>query len=420
METLVQRNEQTPMISTGLDYYKPTMSQVQFLKHPNADVSFTLKNRGKNRLADHVDVDELTTRLGEFALGWQDVEVEYLATHERRDGQPLFDACFLDYLRENQLPPVDVRVDDETDDISVETTGKWPLVTFWETVVMSEINELYFEDYIARNGIDKEELFVEGDRRLTEKIELLKSRPDIKFAEFGTRRRFSREWQRHVVERLKNECPDNLIGTSNVALAQEFDLMPIGTYAHEMPMVYGALAQNEDYSPLAGHAWMMRDWEEVYGDNLSTALTDTYTDNFFFAEFTEEQAKHWAGLRHDSGDPIAFGERVIDFYHSQGIDPTEKTIVFSDGLDMETILEIADHFKDQVNIIFGWGTTLTNDLGLTPNNIVMKATEADGTGTVKLSNEPGKHTGAPEDVARYQLDVEYRKQAPKKKERVAV
>lgn len=404
METLERRRR----ISEGLDYYKPTMSHVQYLKHPDSDVTFTFKNRGANRLADHVDVDTLAQRLGEFSLGWQGVEVDYLATHERRDGQPLFEESFLDFLRNNPLPPVDIRIDETTDDLAIETTGKWPLTTFWETVVMSEVNELYFEDYMQKNNIHKDDVLAEGDRRLSQKIEILKSRPDIKFAEFGTRRRFSYEWQKHVLGRLVKECPENVIGTSNVALAEEFGIMPIGTYAHEMPMAYAALAELQDYSPLVGHKWMLKDWEDTYGNNLSTALTDTFTDDFFFADFTQEQANQWAALRHDSGDPIAFGERVIEFYKGREINPLEKTIVFSDGLDIETIVMLADHFKDRIQVIFGWGTTLTNDMGLPTNNVVMKLTNADGKGTVKLSNNEGKETGSESDIERYKADVAYR------------
>lgn len=406
-------NPERKLISTGLDYYKPTMSQVEFLKHPDAKVTFALKNRGNNRLTDHVQPEELSSRLGEFALGWQGVEIEYLETHERRDGTPLFHQEFLSYLEDNPLPPVNVTINPETDDLAIETTGAWPLVTFWETIVMSEVNELYFEDYLQKNGLTKEEVFAEGDKRLSEKIAILKDRHDIKFAEFGTRRRFSYEWQKHVVERLKNECPENLIGTSNVALAQELNLMPIGTFAHEMPMVYAALAEANDYSPLAGHSEMLRDWEEVYDDNLSTALTDTFTSEFFFADFTEEQAKHWQGLRHDSGDPKEFGERVIQFYEEYGIDPKEKTIVFSDGLDMNKIVELANYFKGRVNLVFGWGTTLTNDLGLPANNIVMKAIRANGSGTVKLSDFEDKNTGEVTDINRYREHVKNRIRIPR-------
>lgn len=228
----------------------------------------------------------------------------------------------------------------------------------------------------------------------------LNERGDI--ATFGTRRRFSYGWHKHVVERVAKELPDNFIGTSNIYLAHTLGLPPIGTYAHELPMVYAAIAETAGRNPLEGHEEMLEDWQKTYRGDLSTALTDTFTSEFFFADFTKEQAEMWKGLRHDSGDPIEFGEQVIAFYEHLAINPHEKTIVFSDGLDLDTIILLADHFKDRINIVFGWGTTLTNDLGVKTNNIVMKAVKVNGRNTVKLSDNIGKHTGDDETIERYQ------------------
>jgi nicotinate phosphoribosyltransferase len=412
-------------LSAGLDYYKPTMAQVELEHFPNEQVTFTLKNRGQNNLSKYVDPIDLSDRLRLFKSGWSKEELDYLATQQRRDGTPLFSEYYLNYLEDRKLPDVEVDINEITGDLSVTTSGDWPLVTFWETIVMSEINELYFENMVRHEALDIDEIYNEGDRRLTEKINILKTRPDIKFAEFGTRRRFSLRWQDYVLGRLASECPENLIGTSNVALAEKYGLMPIGTFAHEMPMVYAAMSEIRGNPPLEGHGQMLRDWQEMYGDNLSTALTDTFGSDFFFTDFTPDQAKTWQGLRHDSGNPFAFGEEVIDFYDKNAVDSHEKTIVFSDGLDIETIVQLADYFKGKINIVFGWGTTLTNDLGLSPeyfnqidalhllgsvvrddlsikaNNFVMKATSVNGSGTVKLSDNIGKHTGEIEDIDRY-------------------
>lgn len=201
--------------------------------------------------------------------------------------------------------------------------------------------------------------------------------------------------------RLAKELPENFVGTSNPWLAYKHDLPAVGTYAHEMPMVYSALADSNDQNPLDGHGLMMRDWFKRYGKDLSIALTDTFTSEFFFNDFTQEQAEQWRGLRHDSGDPIVFGEQAIETYCSRGIDPTTKTIVFSDGLDIETILDLNTHFEGRVQLLFGWGTSLMNDLGLRPNNFVMKATAVEHTPTVKLSDAAGKHTGPIEQTTRY-------------------
>ncbi len=397
----IEHGPTLPRLGDGVDAYKPTMGQLQFEKHKDAQVTFTFHNRASQQLTEYVDVAELQQRLNVYQKGWDKDELVFLARQERIEGGALFSDEYLQFLQNEALPPVEVTIDPDTQDIAIETTGTWPLVTFWETVVMSEVNELYFETKIRKEGLDLEAIYDEGDRRLSEKIALLQSRPDIQFADFGTRRRFSRRWHEYVVGRLKNECPQNLIGVSSVGLADQFNLTPIGTCAHEMDMVYAALADGEGEDPMLGHGRLMNDWVELYGENLSTALPDTFGSDFFFADMTPEQAKHWKAIRHDSGDPIEFGEKVIAFYEEMGINPLEKTIVFSDGLDIETIVMLADYFKGKINLIFGWGTTLTNDLGLKPLNIVMKATMANGTPTVKLSDNKGKNTGPEDKVALY-------------------
>ena len=379
--------EKSSKISQGLDYYKLTMGMNEFLKHPEAEVTFTLKNRSPNLLSEFVSPEELQNNLNNLAEGWQPSEIAYLAGLQNQDGKETFSQEYLDFLISSPLPPVNIGYD-KHGDLAVEATGKWPLVTFWETVIMSEINEIYFRNKLAREGYSLEEVYAEGDRRLDEKIKLLKSRPDIKFSDFGTRRRFSYDWHRHVIERVANELPDNFVGTSNIYLAHKLGLKPIGTFAHEMPMVYAALADKAGNNPLSGHNQALKDWQNTYGNELSIALTDTFTTDFFFADFTPDQWSSWKGLRHDSGDPIDFGNKAIEIYKKNGIDPLEKTIVFSDGLDVDEIIRIADYFKDKINVTFGWGTTLTNDLGITPNNFVMKATEVDGVPTVKLSDTP--------------------------------
>ena len=402
-------DKEEQFLSIGLDYYKPTMSQLAFEKNKDAEVVFTFKNRSKEILTDYVDIEELQKRLDIRQSGWNDEELEYLGSLTNSKGGERFSQEYLDYLATSSLPPVEVGVG-ETGDLAITAKGDWALVTFWETVVMSEVNELYFETKVAKEGLDIFDLYNEGNRRLTEKIEVLQSRPDIKFADFGTRRRFSYKWQKHVVERLIDECPENFIGTSNVYLAKKYGITPIGTFAHEMPMVYAGLKDAEGVNPLEGHNLMLRDWRDVYEDDLSVALTDTFGSEFFFADFTPEQAEQWKALRHDSGDPVKFGNRVIEFYTDLGIDPMEKSIVFSDGLDLDTIVMLADTFKDKINVTFGWGTTLTNDLGIKALNIVMKATSVNGESTVKLSDDPGKETGPEEKVELYTDNViEFRK-----------
>ncbi len=393
------------LISQGLDYYKATMSQLEFEKLPDATVTFELKNRSASLLSEHCSPEELHTRLETLQRGWQPEEIAYLASIQNQiRGNDQFTPEFLDYLLASPLPDVDIRLD-ERGDLAVRTTGPAPLVTFWETVVMSEINEIYFANKLASEGLSLDDLYAEGDHRLDAKIALLQARPDIKFADFGTRRRFSFAWQHHVVERLARELPNNFLGTSNIYLAHILDVTPIGTFAHELPMMYAAMADAQGEMPIKGHHRMLNDWAKQYDGDLSTALTDTFGSEFFFTDLIPEQARDWKSLRHDSGDPFVFGERVITFYTSHDIDPMEKTIVFSDGLDIDMIARLADYFKGRINVVFGWGTTLTNDLGPKANNFVMKAVDVNGRATVKLSDVEGKHTGPEIVVGEYEKDV---------------
>lgn len=389
-------------LSGGLDHYKLTMSQFQYEKEPDAEVTFTFKNRGEQRLADYVDAEDLQTRFNRLReISWSDDELEYFKTIRTSDGSQLITNEYIDFLQSNKLPEIQVQVDTNTSDLAITSTAEWPLVTFWETIVMSEVNEAYFEGYIRNNSIDIMELYEEGAKRLDEKITVLQANPDIKFVNFGTRRHFSLRWHRYVDERLKQECPENFLGTSNLATARELDLVPSGTFAHEMPMVYCGLADSRDENIRAAHGAFLNQWYERFPD-YDVALTDTFTTEFFFEDFTKKQAENYQKLRQDSGDPIKFGEKALAYYEANGIDPKTKTIVFSDGLDIDEILRLHNIFKDRINIVFGWGTTLTNDLGIPALSIVMKATCVNGKETVKLSDEPGKHTGSEDKVDEYE------------------
>lgn len=400
-------NEQQPNLSRGLDFYKLTMGNVAHEKHRDAEVTFTLKNRRSEQLlSEFVTKTALHERLDAIReRGFSPEEIAYYAGLQAQNGDARFTPAYLDHLADLHLPDVAIDTNPDTNELMVHTTGPWADVSLWETVVMSEINEEYYARLMESNDLSIEDLYAEGDRRLNEKIARLQARPDIKFSDFGTRRRFSAAWHEHVISRLANECPDNFVGTSNPWFAYKYDLTPIGTFAHEMPMVYAGLEDAAGNNPLDGHTKMLKDWQDHYKGDLSIALTDTFGSEFFFTDFTAEQANTWRGMRHDSGDPFTFGEHVIDFYAQHEVDPTTKTIVFSDGLDIDMIEKLADHFGGRINLMFGWGTSLTNDLGLPSNNIVMKATQVNGSETVKLSDDIGKHTGPERKVTRYQEAV---------------
>jgi nicotinate phosphoribosyltransferase len=374
------------------------MSQLQYEHHRNRQVRFALTNRGSERIADLVTVEVLQERLTAVqARGFCAAELAYLAGLQSRAGAPIFSQDYLSFLATARLP--DVHVDRVDGDIVVWSVGAWPIVTFWETVVMSIVNECYFTALQTQTG---RALQAEGDARLAAKITLLQRQPDIKIVDFGTRRRYSAAWQFHVLQQLQMQCPTQLVGTSNVAYAHVFGLKPIGTYAHEMPMVYAALAPHVPGAVRAAHQQFMCDWYARYGADLAIGLTDTFGTERFFADFDRTQALLWRGLRHDSGEPIAFAERVISFYELHGIDPLTKTIVFSDNLTIDRIVALHDRFAGRIQLVYGWGTTLMNDLGVPALNIVMKTTHADGQPTVKLSDHAGKQSGPPEQIARYQ------------------
>jgi len=374
-------------ILSGLDYYKLTMSQQAWRVAPDAQVTFTLKNRSKDiNLLSRVSVSALRSALDKFSFGFYGEDTAYLKS------LGIFDWEYRRFLNFNSLPTPEVSERDG--ELHVEVTGDWPLVTFWETIVMSTINDLYFKDsgplYQTR-----------GHKKLTDAISLLRSSPEIKISDFGTRRRFSFGWQAQVVARMAAELPEQFVGTSNPYLAQQYGLKPIGTFAHEMPMVYAARWEGIGDFVNQSHDLMLNDWYGTYGYDLSIALTDTFGSDFFFSTFGEERAHTWKGLRHDSGNPHEFAEKAKKFYEGFGIDPKTKTLVFSDGLDLNKILELNYAWGDTFNVMYGWGTGLTNNVGLKPLNIVMKATSVNGIGTVKLSDDAGKHTGSPEDIARY-------------------
>lgn len=394
-------------LSAGIDFYKFTMGDMIYHKHPDAEVTFTFKNRNLakgERISRLVTPEMFRERLGVIQeQGFTDEEVDYLASLDNNDGGSRFTSEYLSFLCSVRLPDVSIDIDPETEELDIHATGKWHEVSLWETVIMSELTEMYTELRMREQGLSKEAVWNEADRRLDEKIFLLENNPQIKFAEFGTRRRSSYEWQAHVVERLAEEVPENLIGTSNPWLAHKLGLKAIGTFAHELPMVYAGLEDLAGNNPLDGHAKMLRDWEKFHRGDLLIALSDTYGSEFFFNTFTREQAEKWDGYRQDSGNPIEFGAMAIKFLVDNGVDPLTKMDLSSDGLNVPTMIEIGEALEGKIQHSYGPGTNITNDMhkDVPPTNIVVKATAVNGIATVKLSDDEGKHTGPQEQVEKY-------------------
>ena len=266
----------------------------------------------------------------------------------------------------------------------------------FEIFLLEIVNEVYF-----RMQYDYEALLKEAQKRLDQKIADFNSgKYTFPFAEFGCRRRLSREWEEIVIKRFASET-DNCAGTSNVYFAKKYNLTPIGTYAHEFVQMY----QGIDSIPLAyTNHYAMQDWYAEYKGDNGTALTDTITTDLFLLDFDRSMVNNYNGVRHDSGDPYAWGEKIIAHYKSYGVDPKSKLLLFSDSLDFDRAQELYDHFKDQTKVSFGIGTFCSNDTGVTPLNIVIKLQYVNGRPVAKLSDTPGKAMCKDPDYLKYLKD----------------
>jgi nicotinate phosphoribosyltransferase len=384
-----------------LDFYKFTMGQLVFLKYREVPVVYSLVNRSREvRLAELIDEGELREELDHVrSLRLNNSELHYLrGTNEY--GERMFREGYLEFLRGLHFPPYELEEVDGS--FRLQFRGDWARCIYWETVALSIVNELYYRSLMKPlSRFERDLVFARGKMRLAEKIRLLRRQPEISFVDFGTRRRFSREWQHYVDRTLAEELPHQFLGTSSTESALLHGLVPMGTSAHELTMVMSGIMHDSDDLIRASHNRVLQDWWELYGWGLSVAVTDTYGSEFFFRDMGPEQARAWKGLRHDSGDPFEFGERAIRFYQDLGIDPREKLLIFSDGLELSTIFALNRRFRDRVKLSFGWGTNLTNDMGFEPISIVVKAIEANGHRTVKLSDNLAKATGSREDIERF-------------------
>ncbi|TSC83203.1 MAG: nicotinate phosphoribosyltransferase [Parcubacteria group bacterium Gr01-1014_19] len=391
------------------DFYKFTMGQLVFLKHKDVPVKYAFKNRTKGvRLGLVVNEKDLRAELDHVrALSFKNSELRYLRGAIDDHNERMFCEEYLQFLADLRLPPYKLSMD--ANEFVLEFEGKWSEAIYWETFALSIVNELYYRKQMSElSEFEKEVVEAEGRLRLAKKIKALRERPAIKFTDFGTRRRFSREWQDYVVKMMSKEFPPlDFRGTSNVLLAMKYDLMPMGTSAHEMFMVMAGICHGSDHMIRASHNYVLEEWWDLYRRDLSIALTDTYGTDFFFADFRKDQAQKWKGFRHDSGDPIAFGEKVLAFYKRHGIPADDKMIVFSDGLDVWTMIKIYDYFNGKIKVSFGWGTNLTNDLGFPALSLVVKPVWANGHGLVKLSDNIAKAIGLPEDIESYKRIFSY-------------
>ncbi len=391
-----------------IDFYKFAMGQLIQKDFPDVPVTFGFKNRTKSvRIGKSIPEADLRRELDHArTLRFNNTNLHYLRGTNEYSAR-MFKEPYLDFLRNFSLPPYELH--HTGDDFELEFPGIWSEATYWETISLSIVNELYFWAELEKlSPAKRKQVFAEGEKRLMAKIEILKQNPGITFSEFGTRRRFSRDWQDFVVGTLASELPETQFrGTSNVNLAMKHGLLPMGTNAHELAMVLAGTMQRTDDELRNSQYEVLKHWWNMYGEGLSIVLPDTFGSDFVFRTMPREMAESWKGFRHDSGNPFHFGEKVIAFYKSLGIDPRKKLIVFSDGLDIEVILALYKQFKGRINVTFGWGTNLTNDLGFTTLSLVTKAITACGRPLVKLSDNLEKSTGPNAEKERYVTIFDY-------------
>ncbi|MDR0615296.1 MAG: nicotinate phosphoribosyltransferase [Synergistaceae bacterium] len=389
MADVVERGAgcEAPIVKSLLenDLYKFSMWQALMHSHPGsrAEYSFLCRNKPEYPLAELAeDVDREIACLCSLFFSQDELDLHRSLSYTKDD--------FIDYLTVFRFQRRFVEIGASGGDLVIRAAGPLAHVMGFEIYVLYIISELYYR------RLRKEGILEEARARLAGKVDFLRrelkgsdpATPFILF-DFGLRRRYSGAWQREVVSTLTNELPDHFKGTSNVLLAKDLGITPVGTMAHEYMQAFQAFGiRLRDFQKASLEAWV----QEFRGD-LGTALTDVIGIDAFLADFDLYFAKLFDGLRHDSGDPYAWGEKVIAHYQKLRIDPRTKRLVFSDSLDLSRAMAIYRHFKGRIQTSFGIGTNLTNDTPIPALNIVMKMTSCNGQPVAKISDSPGKTTG---------------------------
>ena len=359
------------------DLYKFNINQVMFHKHTNLNGTYIFKCRNQGVVFTPEMVEEINAQIDHLCtLRFSDEELDYL------NSLRFIKSDYVEFLRLWHPIRKYVTCHSNPDgSLYIQVDGPLFSVMQFEIYLLEIVNEVYFRmkyNYLA--------LVDSAQEKLVAKIAGFKTgKYNFKFAEFGCRRRLSREWQDYVVGELLKT--GHCVGTSNVYLAMKYGCTPIGTYAHEYVQMYqGVPGVTLAYTNKVA----MEEWfDEFQGDN-GTALTDTLGTDLFLMDFNKLQATCYTGVRHDSGDPIEWGEKIITHYEKLGIDPKTKTLLFSDSLNFDKAEQIYNHFKDRINVSFGIGTFLSNDTHVDALNIVIKLQYVNGHPVAKLSDTPGK------------------------------
>ncbi|QDT39121.1 nicotinate phosphoribosyltransferase [Stratiformator vulcanicus] len=363
------------------DLYKFTMQHAVLDNFPGTPVEYRFTDRrpsGRFNDAFVRGFSEELERMSELRVS--DEEIEYVRSRMPFLNRP----DYLTYLKSYRFDPDEVSFEVRRDGrLELSIQGMWGRSILWEVPILAAVSEQYFRHCEADWSMEGQpDLATEKARRL--------SAAGLKFADFGTRRRRNSDVQSLFIERAKRES--GFVGTSNVHFAREHDVTPIGTMAHEWIMGVSGLDGLRRANREA-----LRRWARTFRGNLGIALSDTFGTGAFFEDFAGDLARLYDGVRHDSGDPIAFGERVIAHYHGLGVKPEHKTIVFSDSLDVDKAVELRRHFEGRINVSFGIGTHFTNDFADGRSlSIVIKMWSVAGVPVVKISDEPAKAQGDPD------------------------
>ena len=398
-----------PIVRSVLDtdFYKLLMAQMLHQRHRDTRVTFGIINRSRHiPLARLIDQGALRAQLDHIrSLSLTRGETTWLYGNMFYGKRQMFSPQFVSWLEQFRFPAY--HLETSGDQIELTFEGSWAETTMWEVPALAVIVELYSRAVTAGMGkFELQVLYARAMSRVWEKIERLRRLDGLKIADFGTRRRHGFLWQDWCVQAMIEGLGPAFLGTSNCLIALRREVEAVGTNAHELPMVYSALADTDEALAKAPYD-VLADWQKHYDGNLRIILPDTYGSEGFFENAPDWIAK-WTGVRIDSGDAAAMAERVIEWWKRRGEDPRDKLFIFSDALDIADIERLHAQFNGRVRLGFGWGTLLTNDFRdlvpgnrLEPFSIVCKVISANGRPAVKLSDNAAKAMGPHDEIARY-------------------
>ena len=391
-----------PIISGLLetDTYKIRMLYFIWTFFPYLKTKLVFTNRTESvKLAKEIDLMQLQEQLDFVSrLQFTDAEIEFL--RERED----YPEDFLQFLRELKLSEIVVE-QDKGGQLIIETDEMhWFSTTLWELVVLPIVNELYFREIIKQNNISEIDIIGEGEKRLREKAQMLTG-SGVRALQFGLRRRLSGAWEKHMTQMALELMPDVMTAVSNMKLARDLVVPYAGTNAHELSMALNALRWSEGPQKAWNSQYeVFEKWFELFDEPLRIILPDTFGSKQFLDNIPVGLMREANGFRQDSGNPIEFGNMVLDKWQDSYLNPAGtagKTLFFSDGLNAQKMLELYREFGDKVNVLFGWGTNFSNDTGFVkPLSIVMKLVKSGGNDAVKLSDNIAKAIGDPIAIAR--------------------